>query len=153
MYRGDALTFLLLSVIIIGWLAYWFRRWLMAPPKGRNLIEPDSEIQMTEAVELLEFSGYEVLTGKRRIPVTIHVNDQIRLESRLFVDHFAAVEDKLYVVRLARERKPIDWTGSGIRDQLLVYQLLYQDIEGVLYVDPKLKSIEKIRFILERSYS
>jgi hypothetical protein len=149
MYRGDSLILLLLSLFIIGWLIYLFRGWLMAPPKTRYAIEPDPEIPVTEAVELLEFAGYQVLTGKRRIPVTIQVNDRTELESRLFVDHFAAVEDKLYVVKLARDRKPLEWTGSAVRDQLLVYQLLYQDADGILYVDPKQKSIEKIRFTID----
>ncbi len=146
MYRGDSLILLLLSVFIIGWLLYRFRFWLMAPPKGRPAIDPDPEVPSTVAVELLEFSGYEVLTGKRRIPIQIQVNDRELLESRLFIDHFAAEEEKLYVVKVARDRKPLDWTGSGLRDQLLVYQLLYPEAEGILYVDPRQKTIEKIRF-------
>ncbi|MNU00607.1 hypothetical protein D3C72_2437780 [compost metagenome] len=74
------------------------------------------------------------------------MNDRELLESRLFIDHFAAEEEKLYVVKVARDRKPLDWTGSGLRDQLLVYQLLYPEAEGILYVDPRQKTIEKIRF-------
>lgn len=146
MYRGDSLILFLLSILIIGWLVYRFRHWLLAPPKGKSAIDPDPEVPATAAVELLEFSGYEVLTGKRRIPIQIQVNDREMLESRLFIDHFAAEEDKLYVVKVARDRKPLDWTGSGLRDQLLVYQLLYPEADGILYVDPRQRSIEKIRF-------
>lgn len=149
MYRGDGLILLLLSLFITGWLLYRFRGWLLAPPKARHIITPDPEIPVTDAVELLEFAGYEVLTGKRKIPISVQVNDGARMESRLFIDHFAAVEDKLYVVRLARDRKPIEWTGSGLRDQLLVYQLLYGEVEGILYVDPKQRSIEKITFTID----
>lgn len=149
MYRGDGLILLLLSLTIIGWLLFLVRRWLLAPLRPRLAVEPDPEIPVTEAIELLEYAGYEVLTGKRRVPVTIEVNDRQELESRLFIDHFAAVEDKLYVVKLARERKPMEWTGSGLRDHLLVYQLLYREAEGILYVDPKLRTIEKIRFTVE----
>lgn len=146
MYRGDSLILFLLSLLLLGWLFYRFRHWLLAPPKGSRAIDPDPEVPATAAVELLEFSGYEVLTGKRRIPIRIQVNDGETLESRLFVDHFAGEEDKLYVVKVARDRKPLDWTGSGLRDQLLVYQLLYPEAEGILYVDPRQRSIEKIRF-------
>jgi hypothetical protein len=149
MYRGDGLILLLLSLFIIGWLWIWFRRWLMAPPKVKCPIEPDSEIIVTETVELLEFAGYEVLTGKRRIPIEVQLNEKQELESRLFVDHFASDGDKLYVVRLSRDRKPIEMTGSGLRDQLLVYQLLYEQIDGVLLVNPKLRTIDKIRFFIE----
>lgn len=149
MYRGDTFILLLLSLFIIGWLWIWFRRWLMAPPKVKRPIEPDSEIVVTEAVELLEFAGYEVLTGKRRIPVDVQVNDRLALESRLFVDHFAAEGDLLYAVKLTRDRKPVEMTGSGLRDHLLVYQLIYEQIDGILLVDPKLRTIDKIRFTIE----
>lgn len=149
MYRGDSLILILLSVAIAGWLFWLFHRWLTAPPQDRYTIESDLEVPVTEAVELLEFAGYEVLTGKRKIPVSIELNDRETLESRLFIDHFAAVEDKLYIVKLARDRKPLEWTGSGLREQLLVYQLLYREADGILYVDPRLKTIEKIRFTIE----
>lgn len=149
MYRGDVLILLLLSLFIIGWSGYRFRRWLTAPPKVKRPIEPDSEIEVTDVVQLLEFSGYEVWTGKRRIPVEVQVNDRLDLQSRLFVDHFAAEGDKLYVVKVARERKPVEMTGSGLRDQLLIYQLLYEQIDGILLVDPKLRTIDKIRFFIE----
>jgi hypothetical protein len=133
----------------MGWFVYLFRRWLLAPPKAKISIKPDPEVTVSEAVELLEFAGYEVLTGKRKVSLSIHVNDQLELESRLFIDHFAAVEDELYVVKLARDRKPLEWTGSGLRDHLLVYQLLYSQVHGVLYVDLKRRSIEKIRFSID----
>lgn len=149
MYRGDSGILFLLCLFIAGWLFVLFRRWLTAPPRVKRFIEPDEEIPVTDAVELLEYSGYEVLTSKRRIPIAVTVNDERELESRLFIDHFAAEGDKLYVVRLARERKPLDMTGSGLRDQLLVYQLLYEQAEGILYVDPKQRTIDKITFKID----
>lgn len=149
MYRGDGLILLLISLVIVSWLFLLFRSWLLAPPKVRHPIEADPEIPVTEAVELLEYAGFEVLTGKRRIPIYVNLNDSEELESRLFVDHFAAEGDKLYAVKLARSRKPVDMTGSGLRDQLLVYQLIYEQLEGILYVDTKLRTIDKICFTIE----
>lgn len=149
MNRGDSLILLLLSLLILGVLFAWFRRWLTAPPKVEHPIVPDEEIMVTEIVELLEFAGYEVWTGKRKVPISVMVNDRTEMESRLFIDHFAADGDKLYLVKVARDRKPIEMTGSGLRDGLLVYQLLYEQIEGILLVDPKLRTIDKIRFSLE----
>lgn len=145
----DGLVLALLSLFIVGWIVYVFRQWLLAPPKARFSIHQDTEIPVTDAVELLEYAGYQVLTGKRRVPVSITVNDKAELESRLFIDHFAAVDDELYVVKLARDRKPLEWTGSSIRDQLLVYQLLYDQVDGVLYVDTKRRAIDKFRFTVE----
>ncbi|WP_438448819.1 hypothetical protein [Gorillibacterium sp. sgz5001074] len=150
MYRGDSLILILLSLFTAGVLLMWLRKWITAPPKVQHPVVPDEEIMVTEAVELLEFAGYEVWTGKRKVPITVSVNDRTELETRLFIDHFAAEGDKLYIVKLARDRKPIDRTGSGLRDGLLVYQLLYEQTEGILLVDPKLRTIDKIHFSIER---
>lgn len=149
MPQGDRFILLLLSLFIIGLLFYWFRRWLTAPPKVRHPVEPDQEIVVSDVVELLEFAGYEVWTGKRRVPISVQVNDHTELESRLFIDHFAAEGDKLYIVKLARDRMPIEMTGSGLRDRLLVYQLLYEQVEGILLVNPKQRTIDKIRFTID----
>lgn len=146
---GDSLFLFAFSAVLAVFLFSALRKWLAAPPKMKRFIEADEEIPATEAVQLLEFSGYEVLTGKRKIPIHIAINDADELQSRLFVDHFAADGDKVYVVKLARDRKPLERSGSGIRDQLLVYQLLYEQAEGILYVDPRLKTIDKITFRVE----
>ncbi len=47
------------------------------------------------------------------------------LQSRLFIDLIAEKDGKHYIVKTARDRMPIDWTGSGVRDRLLVYALAY----------------------------
>lgn len=146
MYRGDNFILIVLSGLLIVWLVSILQRWVTAPPKLKSFIGADDDVPVTEAVELLEYSGYEVLTGKRKIPISITVNDRTEMESRLFVDHFAAEGDKIYLVKLARERKPLMMSGSGIRDQLLIYQLLYKQAEGILYVDPKHRRIDKIQF-------
>lgn len=149
MKSGDGLILFLLSAVLVGFLLSALRNWLSAPPKLKRFIKADEEIPVTEAVELLEFSGYEVFTVKRKIPIHILVNDTNELQSRLFIDHFAAEGDNVYIVKLARDRKPLEMTGSGIRDQLLVYHLLYNQAAGILYVDPKLRTIDKITFQVE----
>lgn len=146
MYRGDSIILVVLSGVVILWLLSLLRRWAVAPPKFRFAVQADDDVPVTEAVELLEYSGYEVLTGKRKIPISITVNDRTELSSSLFVDHFAAEDDKVYLVKIARERKPLTMSGSGIRDQLFIYQLLYEQAEGILYVDPKHRRIDKIQF-------
>lgn len=151
MKAGDSLILFVLSAVLIGLLLSALRRWLGAPIKLKRFIEPDDEVPVSDAVELLEYSGYEVFTGKRKIPIHITVNDKDELHSRLFVDHFASEDDKVYIVKLARDRKPLERTGSAIRDQLLMYYLLYEQVEGILYVDPKQRTIDKISFQVETS--
>ncbi|WJH34284.1 hypothetical protein N6H14_31145 [Paenibacillus sp. CC-CFT747] len=146
MQNADVLVFLLLVAILLVWLAGLFRKWLTAPPKTIRVVEPDEEIPVTDAVALLEESGYEVMTTKRKVPIRIRLNGDQELESRLFVDHFANDGDNLYIVKLARERQPLEMTGSGIRNQLLVYHLLYEEAAGILYVDPRQRTIHKIQF-------
>lgn len=139
--------------LLIGMLLYWawrsFRSWMADKPADEWEIEVNEEIPVTEAVGLLEEAGYEVMTMKRKVDVGITVNEDEELQSRLFIDHFARQDGKLFVVKLARERKPMDRTGSGIRDHLLVYALLFREAEGVLYVDPSRRSIQKIQFHIE----
>ncbi|MNW21482.1 hypothetical protein D3C71_2224330 [compost metagenome] len=47
-------------------------------------------------------------------------------------------------MRTARERSGIEWTGSGIRKELLPYLLLYPECAGVLYVDADQAEIKEI---------
>jgi hypothetical protein len=77
------------------------------------------------------------------------VNDEEELESRFFVDHFVQSEQDWFVVKVARSRKPLEMSGSSIRDHLLPYQLLYPDAAGVLYLDVDLQKIVKVQFEVE----
>lgn len=77
------------------------------------------------------------------------LNQKEELYSRLFIDYFAEKEDNLYLVKVARERKPLEMTGSAIRDMLLVYSLLVPEAAGVLYVDMNGRKIKQITFHIE----
>jgi len=153
MQYGDNLVMVLLIVASVFWGGYYVRKWLLKPPTLRLSVRPDSEIVVTDAVALLEESGFEVLTQKRKVSIRITVNEEDELQSRLFVDHFASREDGVYVVKVARERKPLDMTGSGVRDHLLVYHLLYPDAAGIVYVDPLLRTIHTYRFHIQGEVS
>ncbi|WP_052339646.1 hypothetical protein [Gorillibacterium massiliense] len=152
---GDGLVFLLVLVVLALWLGWGAKRWWMAPPRRAWPVETDPEIPVTDAVELLERNGYEVMTVKRRIPLSIKIDGGeaaggLNMESRLYIDHFARKDDKLYIVKIARERMPLEWTGSGLRDRLLVYGLVYEEASGILYVEPETKKIRSIEFEVER---
>jgi hypothetical protein len=110
----------------------------------------NDDIPSDEAVELLEGAGFDVLSSKTRIPLYISINDaEEPLYSRLFIDYFAQKNEELYLVKLARDRRPIDMTGSSLRDAFLVYHLLFPDASGVLYVDMNQQKIKKISFHVE----
>ncbi|CAM4268147.1 hypothetical protein U9M73_08220 [Paenibacillus phoenicis] len=132
----------LLMVVIAGigvYLLYrGFRSWVRKPFSLRSGIgfEMNEEIIEHPAVDMLEEAGYEVVSDKLKVPLTFRVDGEL-LHSRLFIDYIAVKNGEFYLVRTARERRPVEWTGSGLRRDLLPFLLLYPECAGVLYVDPE----------------
>ena len=96
-------------------------------------------------VQVLEANGYTVSSGKHRVPIVVGWNGN-RLQSRLYIDYIAERDGKLYVVKCARDRQPMEWTGSGIRDRLIAYALMLPESSGVLYVDAADGTVHEITF-------
>ncbi|CAH1210296.1 hypothetical protein PAECIP111893_03191 [Paenibacillus plantiphilus] len=147
---GDWLVMFVAGSLIVYWLYRLFYRWLHEPPSmnSRVLLSNAEEVREDdENVRFLEQRGYEVTYGKYRLPITIKLDGQT-LQSRLFIDLIAEKGGKHYIVKTARDRMPMDWTGSGVRDRLLVYALLMPESEGILFVDGKERTIRTITFRL-----
>ncbi|MDF2644205.1 MAG: hypothetical protein K0Q73_10 [Paenibacillus sp.] len=149
MEQGDVKVILLILIIVVGIIFWRFKRWIDGPNKKRRRIPIHSEIPQDEVVELLEGAGFDVLAGKTRIPISMMINEREQLESRLFIDYFAQKDEQIYLVKVAKERKPLEMTGSAVRDMLLAYSLIYPEADGVLYVDMALNKIKKITFHIE----
>lgn len=149
MQQGDSVVLVLVALILGIWGLRSFAKWWTAPPSRGWELKPDPEIPVTEAVALLEQSGYEVMTLRRRVPLVIVVDDEQELESRMVIDHFARKGDKLYIIKLARDGQPLDFSAEGLCKELLGYHLLYEEAEGILYVDSIQGTIRKIQFELE----
>ncbi|MCC3373403.1 hypothetical protein [Cohnella sp. REN36] len=148
---GDGLVFVI-AVAAIAWLAWRrFRRWLHEPPSLRlrrlaqagNIVEPD------EAVDFLQEQGYQVLSGKHRVPLGVMVDDGPVQTTRIYFDYFVSKGDQFYLVRLERSRQPIDWTASGLRERLLPYALLFPECDGIVVADPKDRMLRTVRFRVE----
>lgn len=144
----------LLMVIITGTVLFIsyrsFRSWVRKPLTLRTQLgfQMNDDILDHPAVHLLEQSGYEMISDKLKVPLTFKVDDNL-LHSRLFIDYIVQRNGELYLVRTARERLSIEWTGSGIRKDLLVYLLLYPECAGVLYVDTERGDIKEISLALD----
>jgi hypothetical protein len=149
MHEGDRYVLIFLIVLLVIVLFLWLRRWINTPTKPKWVLKADDEVLVTDAVILLEEAGYEVMTQKRKVPISMLLNEQEELQSRLFIDHFAKRDNEWYVVILARPRKLMELTGSSIRDHLLPYHLLYKEADGILYVDTNLHKIIKVQFTIE----
>jgi hypothetical protein len=142
--QGDLFVVLLLIIIlaVIGW--FRFKRWLYAPSRLKLPFPALTPFPHSEAVSIMERAGYQVICGKKKVPLLVEVDD-VPMDSRLFVDYFARKGEELYVVKLAKQRQPIQWTGSGVREVLLPYCYLFKETHGILYVDVEEGSVRKIR--------
>lgn len=144
---GDWFFMLVAGGLLLLWLYRSFYRWLHTPISVNRLkLGNGGELAANdENIVYLEQAGYEVISGKHRIPVAIDLDGE-PLTSRLYIDYIAEYDDKMYIVKTARDRMPIDWTGSGVRDRLLIYSLLLPECSGILFVDVKEQVIRKIMF-------
>lgn len=141
---GDSFALILILVIIVyflirKWLPFTFTEWLTKSSK-----EKKSEIS-GKVPKLLEKNGYELMSGKQKVPMTIEMDDQT-YESRLYIDYIVKKENDWYLVFVERIRKPLKKYGPGLRDMFLSYYLLYKPA-GILYVT-KDQSIHVIEFDL-----
>ncbi|MFD1176261.1 hypothetical protein ACFQ3W_08110 [Paenibacillus puldeungensis] len=147
---SDGLLMLLIAGIAAYLLYRGFRSWVRKPLTLRSRIryQLNTDILDHPAVELLEQAGYEVISDRLKVPLSFQVNRDV-LYSRLFIDYIAVRNGEFYLVKTARERLAIDWTGSGVRRELLPYLLLYPDSAGVLYIDAEQGMIKKICMIVD----
>lgn len=147
---GDWLLLLIGAGVMAWWIFRRFDRWLHEPPDARlRRLAQHGGVIPDEATELLEEQGYAVLTGKHRIPLSVAVDEEPAMPTRLYFDYLVSKNDKYYLVKLERARQPTEWTASGLRERYLVYALLFPDCEGILVADPKEKWVRTIRFQVE----
>ncbi|MBA4542965.1 hypothetical protein H1164_08620 [Thermoactinomyces daqus] len=135
---GDTLVLFLL----IGVILYFIIRQI--PLSGAKWGKKEEEpVQIKgEVPDLLRAHGFEVMHFKERVPLVFGVDDAV-YESRIFIDYIARREDELYVVVVARDRKPLRMSGAGLRDFFLPYYLLVQP-DGILYVDKEKKTVKVV---------
>lgn len=147
--QGDLIATVAVGLILLAWLYIRFKRWLQAPVRVRLPVPEAAPFSRNEAVHLLEEAGYEVISGRVKVPVLVEVDDEpLEVASRLFVDFFARKEHELFLVKVSRARRPMEWTASALRDRLMMYHWLFKETHGILYVDLEEKRVRKIRFDL-----
>jgi hypothetical protein len=141
MQSGDGFVIILIILIVGFWLYLYIRNRMKGTmeSEGEGLPLPEgTPVSSDEVTRLLEENGFKVISGKQRIPIHITINE-----------YFVEQDGMYYTVKVARERKPMEATGSSIRDHLLVFHLLYPQTSGILYVDPQQQRIQCIRFQID----
>lgn len=142
---GDGIVLVLILIGGLAWLL-WRTRGIRVRLPIRKLPFLSDAQPLAESIHTLLLShGYQGIGGKLRVPLTVRVDGK-KFASRLFIDGFAQKEEGLYVIRLERDRMPIEWTGSGIREKLLAYALLYPDTKGILYINETDQTVKEIHF-------
>lgn len=149
MEQGDVNVILLILIGVVSIVIWRFQKWITGSSRRRGRIPSHANIPGDDVTQLLEAAGFDVLAGKTKIPITMTVGERDQLESRLFIDYFVQKEDHVYLVKVAKDRKPLEMTGSAVRDMLLPYTLIYPEAQGVLYVDMSVNKIKKITFHIE----
>lgn len=148
MQKGDVYSIMLIVIGLAVWFFFVLRRHWQWPVWTKLPLEAQTGAPPQDIVNLLEEAGYEWVCGKVKIPISVDVNGKT-METRLFVDGVVKQDRHYYLIRLMRERKPMEWTGSSLREHLLVYHLLYKQMEGILVIDPKFRTITNVSFKIE----
>jgi hypothetical protein len=146
--NGDGLVIFLLVLVLGAWIYFYMKGRMREAVEAAGPIEwhAAEEVPEDEATQLLVASGYHVVSGKKRIPIQIVVNGQEELQSRLFLDYIAEKDEQYYAVKLAKDRKPMELTGSSVREHLFIYQLIVPHVNGVLYVQLHSKQVDVFEF-------
>lgn len=138
---GDLIILVILIAILLVLLLYKSSRMLV---HSRGSAPSGPVPKKGDVVNLLDAFGYEMISGKSKIPIDIQV-DERSYQSRLFVDGLAQKNGKNYVVRVGSSRKPLRLAGAAIRDELLPYHFIYQ-ADGILYLDMERERVREITF-------
>ncbi|MDP4096730.1 hypothetical protein OIN60_08090 [Paenibacillus sp. P96] len=142
--RYDTFLVAAIGAVLAIWALYAFRSWLREPEHPRLYAIPlNEEIEEGPASAILEENGYEVIGGRLRVPLAFDVNGET-IQSRLYIDYIAEQDRGIYIVKTSRRRKPMEWSGSEIRDKFLPLLLLYPEVVGVLYVDTEERTVRRI---------
>lgn len=121
------------------------RKWLSSSRMNQFPFERNQEFVRTDVTDFLESQGYRIVASKTRIPIRMKV-DSVSYESRLFIDYFVAKADLWYIVKVDKDRKSYEWTGSAIRDNILPYFMQFPESEGVIIVNMRHKDIKVVTF-------
>ncbi|SFS93013.1 hypothetical protein [Marininema halotolerans] len=126
---GDLIVLFLLLMVVVFFIIRWWKKADYRPV----LTTSDRPIR-GEVPLMLEADGFELIAAKQRLPIAVYVGDT-SYDSRLYVDFVATRAGNTYLVVLAKEKKPLRFSGAVLRDRFLAHVLAFR-ADGILYVEP-----------------
>jgi hypothetical protein len=129
-----------LSLLCAAWLRRARRRFrLRARFDGARALED-------EAPALLARHGYEVIDSQAQRRCTLEVAGEV-LDFVVKADYLVRDRElRLYVAEVKSGPKASQPVNRATRRQLLEYQFVYHDTEGVLLVDMDRRLVRRVRF-------
>ncbi|HZG76869.1 MAG TPA: hypothetical protein VEZ72_13540, partial [Paenibacillus sp.] len=81
--NDDVLVLIFVLLVFAAWGLLLFRRWLYRSPEMKAPVAADGRKPNDEVTELLADHGYEVTHGKRKVNLSVRVDDK-ELGSQMF---------------------------------------------------------------------
>ena len=135
------LEIILLSVISSGVFLYFFKRYYVKYTHQKRIKKGLKGEK--EAKVLLKKNGYKILSEQLEDKVTLSI-DEKHYDCKIRADFYVKKGYKRYIVEVKTGTKARP-TVPEIRRQLLEYDLVFRP-SGLLFIDMKKGSIEKIKF-------
>ncbi|MGF7185805.1 Holliday junction resolvase-like predicted endonuclease [Desulfitispora alkaliphila] len=101
-----------------------------------------AKIAETEAIEILEEKGYQVLHTQARNPIVTRI-DGIEHKTHVIADAIVAKGGRRYVVEVKTGNQTENLNASHIRRQLLEYFLIFKP-HGIILLDMERKKLHHV---------
>ncbi|SDW54133.1 hypothetical protein SAMN05444487_10472 [Marininema mesophilum] len=126
---GDLIVLFLLLILVVFFIIRWWKK-----ADFRPVLTASNHPIRGEVPTMLEADGFELIAAKQRLPIAVRVGDT-SYDSRLYVDYVATRAGNTYLVVLAKDKKPLRFSGAILRDRFLAHVLAFR-AAGILYVEP-----------------
>jgi hypothetical protein len=141
----DRNVFYFILIGISVFLYFKLKKWLFQQQHAVFPFKKQTDIKKNAATQLLVNNGFEVISAKKNIPIQMQL-DGVPYQSRYFIDYVVQKEDLWYIVKIEKQKKPFQWTGSSLRHDLYPFHLLYPSASGVILIDYHFEKMKVLTF-------
>lgn len=122
--RGDVFVYVLIVLIIVVWL--W------KPWRGKKVSASNDVPKTGKMVELLEAEGYELVSGKVKIPLTLYIGER-ETDTVVTGDCLVKQHGRTYIVQTEREEGQ-SLTAKRVKEHYLSACLAFHT-DGVIVLN------------------